>query len=239
MTDIKIGFIISLTAHFLFFLSLSFFSTKSSSKIYYIPVQVIGYTGIAGDGGDEGSDATTGSGISTERIVETKKTNDSIKSGDIVASKFVSKKSKIDKKNVLKWEKETGKGEGKVKGKGSGSGTGFGTGFGSGFGTGTGVGVDAGNFPYMGYVNILRNKVAQNWNPAPYSSSSPKKVLVYFRILKDGRVDNLTIKESASVSFIDRAAIRAIMNSAPFPPLPSGYTDAYLGVYFMFELAGS
>ncbi|MBI5573638.1 MAG: TonB family protein [Elusimicrobia bacterium] len=231
MTDIKLGFIISISVHFLFFLVLSRVS-KPSSKIYYIPIQVIGSGygnvgsgGLSGTGGESGT--TAGSGISTEKISETKKAGDVVKPGDIVTGKVVSKKSKLDKKDVLRWEKETG------KGTGLGSGTGVGEGF------GTGIGVDAGNFPYMGYVNILRNKVAQNWNPEPYPSSSPKKVLVYFKILKDGKVDNLTVKESAGVSFIDRAAIRAITNSAPFPPLPAGYSDDYLGVYFMFELSGS
>ena len=229
MTDIKLGFIISISVHFLFFLFLSL-GSKSSSKIYYIPIQVIGSSygssgagGLGGTGGESGS-APSG-GISAEKISETKKTGDVVKPGDIVAGKVVSKKSKLDKKDILKWEKETGKGPG----IGPGSGTGL----------GTGIGVNAGNFPYMGYVNILRNKVAQNWNPEPYPSSSPKKVLVYFKILKDGVVANLTVKESAGVSFIDRSAIRAIMNSAPFPPLPAGYADDYLGVYFMFELSGS
>jgi len=229
MTDIKLGFIISISVHFLFFLFLSL-GSKSSSKIYYIPIQVIGSSygssgagGLGGTGGESGS-APSG-GISAEKISETKKTGDVVKPGDIVAGKVVSKKSKLDKKDILKWEKETGKGPG----IGPGSGTGL----------GTGIGVDAGNFPYIGYVNILRNKVAQNWNPEPYPSSSPKKVLVYFKILKDGVVANLTVKESAGVSFIDRSAIRAIMNSAPFPPLPAGYADDYLGVYFMFELSGS
>jgi len=253
MTDIKLGFIISISVHFLFFLFLSL-GSKSSSKIYYIPIQVIGSSygssgagGLGGTGGESGS-APSG-GISAEKISETKKTGDVVKPGDIVAGKVVSKKSKLDKKDILKWEKETGTGKGKGKGTGfgsgtgngfgSGTGTGWGSGTGSGAGYGTGVGVDAGNFPYIGYVNILRNKVAQNWNPEPYPSSSPKKVLVYFKILKDGVVANLTVKESAGVSFIDRSAIRAIMNSAPFPPLPAGYADDYLGVYFMFELSGS
>lgn len=231
MTDIKLGFIISLSLHFLFFVVLSRVS-KSSSKIYYIPIQVIGSNygravagGFGGTVGEGGS--ADGGGISAEKRPEIKKAGDVVKPGDIVAGKVVSKESKINKKDVLKWEKETGNG----KGPGPGSGNGI--------GNGMGIGVDAGNFPYMGYVNILRNKVAQNWNPEPYPSSSPKKVLVYFKILKDGGVANLTVKESAGVSFIDRSAIRAITNSAPFPPLPAGYADDYLGVYFMFELSGS
>ena len=152
---------------------------------------------------------------------EPKTKTETIKSGEISVGKPILKRKKKAKtipqpeKNVT--ENKTGNGSGAVNE----------------------IGVNAGNFPYMGYVNILRNKIAETWNPAPYPSSSPKKVTVYFRILRDGRVDNITIKESAGVSYIDRSAIRAISNSGPFPPLPAGYTDDYLGVYFMFELSGN
>ncbi|MEW6557437.1 MAG: TonB family protein [Elusimicrobiota bacterium] len=248
MTDIKFSFVVSVSLHFLFFLCISFFAKPTSSKIYYIPIQVIGGS-IGGGGGVGGGDiGGTGEGgagdtISAEKIVqpaETKKSADVVKSGDIVASKVMTKTTKLNKKDILKWEKPTGKGTG-GKGTGSGSGTGTGSGFGSGIGGGVGggLGVDVGNFPYIGYVNILRNKVAQNWNPAPYTSAGVKKVLVYFRILKNGKIENLTIKESAGVSYIDRSAIRAITNSSPFPPLPVGFPDSSLGVYFMFELSGS
>lgn len=242
--DIKLSFVISVLLHFLFFFTIGLFAKKSSSKIYYIPIQVIGY-GSGGGGGYEGSGdvggaggGESGEGVSTTKTIETQpaqKAVDSIKSGDIVASKVVSKTTKLAKKDILKWEKVTGKGTG--TGSGSSSGGGSGGGFGSGLGGG--IGVDVGNFPYIGYVNILRNKVAQNWNPSPYTSAGVKKVLVYFKILKDGKIENLTIKEPSGVSYIDRSAIRAITNSAPFPPLPVGFPDSSLGVYFKFELSGS
>ncbi|MFH1541055.1 MAG: TonB family protein [Elusimicrobiota bacterium] len=235
MTDIKIGFIISISIHFLFFLFLSRVS-KSPSKIYYIPIQVIG----ANNTNNAGSVAETKSNDfpSAEKIERIKKAED-IKSGDIVASKIVSKKSKINKKDILKWNEKERIEKDKKKNTGTGFGSESNSGSESSTGSNNSVDVNAGNFPYVGYINVLRNKVAQNWNPSPYPSNNSKKVLVYFKIVKDGKIENLTIKESAGISFVDRSAIRAITNSTPFPPLPAGYADDYLGVYFMFELSGS
>lgn len=35
----------------------------------------------------------------------------------------------------------------------------------------------------------------------------------------------------------DRSAVRAVQASDPMPPLPAGYDDDYLGVYFVFDAA--
>lgn len=275
MSDIKLSFVISLSGHCLFFLFLSIFIKTSSSKIYYIPIQVIspvGYGGGGGFGGGSGSGSgggstslsTSGSPAGDGRAdsssatgVGQKTEGENIKLGDIIAAKSGLPDKKTSKKETAEstgtgiWKKPVGSGSsGTGTGTGSGTGTGTGTGSGTGTGTGTGtggagsgyggnIGVDAGNFPYMGYINILRNRVAQNWNPTPYTSVGSKKVLVYFKIFKDGEVKDLTIKESSGMSYIDRAASRAIIISAPFPPLPAGFPDKSLGVYFMFELSGS
>jgi len=235
MTEINKGFLISLTLHFLLFFSLSVISERSS-KIYYIPIQVIGSIGTGGGSGTGGDIISEGTGASDNIKSDVQDTlkNDIIKPGDIIAAKPTSQKNKT--KDKIKKASNTSTNLG--QGTSSVAGTGSGTGIGSGIGSGTGIGVDAGNFPYVGYINILRNKVAQNWNPQAYSSGNIKKVLVYFKIGKNGKIENLVIKESAGISYIDRSAIRAITNSSPFPPLPAGFPDNFLGVYFMFQLSG-
>lgn len=259
MSDIKISFVVSLSLHFLFFLFLSVFVKTSSSKIYYIPIQVInpaGYVAAVGPGGTASSgDLTSGGGSGTgtgiagdfsPAVAGQKTDGENIKLGDIIAAKSDLSGKKTSKKKTAEsagteiWKKPVGSGSsGTGTGTGSGTGTGTGTGSGAGSGYGGSIGIDAGNFPYMGYVNILRNRVAQNWNPTPYTSVGSKKVLVYFKIFKDGEVKDLIIKESSGMSYIDRSASRAIINSSPFPPLPAGFPDKSLGVYFMFELSGS
>ena len=227
MTDIKISFLISVIAHSVFFLSLSLLSFKSP-RIYYIPVQIIGVSGngsVVNMGNEKNISKASAKKVVTEREV--------IKPGEIVAAKSLQKTEKKKNPKEPDKEKETPSEGSSAGDKASASSSAAGTG-----GGGIGVSVDSGNFPYVGYINILRNKVAENWAPAPYAYSGVKKVLVYFSISKNGSVDKMSVKETSGVSYIDRSAIRAVKNSSPFPPLPSGFPDDYLGVYFMFELSG-
>jgi len=226
MTDIKISFLVSFVLHSLFFLSLSLLTVKPQ-KIYYIPIQIIGVNtsgAITKIGNEKNISKIAAKELAAER--------DKIKQGDIVAVKSV--------KNIKKKDKETAaeKSQKKFAQNNSEESKASNPAAGSGSGSGIGVSVDSGNFPYVGYINILRNKVAENWTPAPYAYSGIKKVLIYFSISKNGSVDKLTVKETSGVSYIDRSAIRSVKNSSPFPPLPSGFPDEYLGVYFMFELSG-
>ncbi|MDD5688564.1 MAG: TonB family protein [Elusimicrobia bacterium] len=235
MTDIKLSFIVSISLHFLFFLSLSIVS-KSSAKVYYIPIQVIGSVGIGGGSAGANSNVNNGNlGVKPSESVSKQVTKEEVlKPGDIAVGK-----PRITKKKITGKEGKDGKDISKTAESAPGTAGSSGTGEGTGAGSGNGVEVNAGNFPYMGYVNVLRNKVAEKWNPTPSTSSGSKKILVYFKILRSGKVENLVVKESAGVSYIDRSAIRAIMNSSPFPPLPAGFPDDSLGVYFMFELSGT
>ncbi|MBN1383723.1 MAG: TonB C-terminal domain-containing protein [Elusimicrobia bacterium] len=246
MLDIKFSFVVSLSLHFLFFLFIHIFIKTAPVKMYYIPVQVInpvGY-GAAGIGGGSakpdtgGSTSVTGAGESFDvppddllaEDYDQQLEGDDIKLGDIIAAESGLANEKTSKKKADEsagkeiWKKSTGTGGG---GAGSSGGGAYGN-----------VGFDISDFPYMGYVNVLRNKVAQNWNPTPYTSVGTKKVLVYFKILKNGEVKNLEIEESSGISYIDRSAKRAIMNASPFPPLPAGFPDKTLGVHFAFELSG-
>ncbi len=228
MTDIKISFLVSVALHSVFFLLLSLFTARAA-KIYYVPVQIIGVSG-------SGAITPIGSEKNISKIKTASETaNDRIKSGDIVAAKRVSKAKK--KKQPAEEKKPAEKEQAAAQSSSTGT-VSSAQGAGAGAGTGIGVSVESGNFPYVGYINILRNKVSENWSPAPYAYSGVKKVLVYFNISKNGSVDKLAVKETSGVPYIDRSAIRAVKNSSPFPPLPSGFPDDYLGVYFMFELSG-
>ena len=245
MTDIKTALIISIFMHAAFFSAAALF-TKKPSKIYYVPVQLIGSGSSVSLGGGIVREQSSG-GASVEKVKA-----ETVKSGDIVAAKTDRAKTKKKKKSVkkseetVKWEKKPRVAAGSDSeiaksraSQASDTGVGAGSGAGTGVGAGTGFSVDAGNFPYPGYLSVIRNKVGDNWSPAPYAYSGSRKVLVYFNISKNGSVAKVSVKESSGVSFIDRSALRAIKSAAPFPPLPAGFPESSLGVYFMFELSGT
>jgi colicin import membrane protein len=125
-----------------------------------------------------------------------------------------------------------GVGTGLRIGGGSGEGGGFGPG-GAGFGPGGGLA----NFPYTWYLNTITERVSSNWFSSlvdPGVSGSFQTIL-YFRIEKSGQIADVKIEQSSGVTPLDLSAVRAVKASAPFPPLPREYGEAYLGIHLIFE----
>jgi TolA protein len=90
---------------------------------------------------------------------------------------------------------------------------------------GVSVGTTSSEFKFPPYLAIVREKIEQNWNPPPSSKNVTAKVL--FKILRSGRVDDPKLEKSSGQFYFDQAAIRAILLSNPFPPLPEGFYKDY------------
>jgi TonB family protein len=126
------------------------------------------------------------------------------------------------------------------------SGSGAGSGVRIGLGDGTGVGglgsgygdqIGLSDFPYQYYLQIISDRVSSSWFTALVDPgvAGTFYTTVYFKILRNGQVADLKIKESSGIASLDMSAQRAIQISAPFPPLPSDYDGAYLGIHLIFE----
>jgi protein TonB len=89
-------------------------------------------------------------------------------------------------------------------------------------------------YPY--YMNALVRKMDANWSPPRSGSGEGREVLVTFMILRDGSVRNPEIGQSSGNMFYDQAALRSVLRSMPFPPLPPGYPEENLKVHFSFLL---
>ena len=96
------------------------------------------------------------------------------------------------------------------------------------------VSFDTDDFPFAPYVNRMRRKIAANWRVPEGSQGTDRFCRVYFRVHRDGAVSDVTVEESSGLFMFDQAAQRAVLQSAPMPPLPREYADAYLGVHFSF-----
>ncbi|MGQ9618011.1 MAG: energy transducer TonB [Candidatus Aminicenantia bacterium] len=114
--------------------------------------------------------------------------------------------------------------------------TGVGASSGYGEGSGEGEGGIPG-FPFYYYIQILRDRVSSNWFKAlvPPGVSGTYRVVIFFRIKKNGDVEELRIEESSGLEALDLSALRAVKFSIPFPPLPREYEEDYIGVHFQFE----
>lgn len=91
---------------------------------------------------------------------------------------------------------------------------------------------DGGDFPYTVYIDRMTTKLGAAFF-RPQGTSSV--VGVYFVIDRDGTIRDAKIESSSGNSTLDRAALRAVLESSPLGPLPFGYAGTYLGVHLKFK----
>jgi TonB family protein len=89
------------------------------------------------------------------------------------------------------------------------------------------AGIDS-DFKFGYYIDQLLGAIDSKWNrPA---MGDDVRTIISFRIGRDGRVSDLEVAESSGYNSFDLAALRAVQNAAPFPPLPRGYRKDTLDV---------
>lgn len=139
-----------------------------------------------------------------------------------------------------------GNGSGTKVASGSGKGTGTGSGTGSGYGKGTGSGggnpgggggrpgIDAVREPDFGpYMRELQRRIKMNWDPPKGNES--KRVVLLFKIAKDGRLLSCSVFKSSGLQNADKAAINAVHLAAPFRPLPPEFKGQSIDIQFTFD----
>ena len=93
---------------------------------------------------------------------------------------------------------------------------------GSPVGTGA-LSVNASDFPHAWYVRQVIQKVEVEWNRQNRLSEPRQRPLLYFEIQRNGSIKLPTLKESSGNSAYDQAALRAVVDAGPFPPLPQDW----------------
>ncbi len=137
----------------------------------------------------------------------------------------------------------SGSGAGKKASTGTGSGSGTGTGRGSsGSGSGGGnpgggggrPGIDAIREPDFGpYMRELQRRIKMAWDPPKGNES--KRVVLLFKIAKDGRLLSCRVLKSSGAPNADKAALNAVHLAAPFRPLPAEYKNSSVDIQFTFD----
>jgi TonB family protein len=90
---------------------------------------------------------------------------------------------------------------------------------------------------YGWYVGAVRNRVSSNWllsMVSPNLMTAPR-VYVTFSILRSGTIDDVKIVQSSGIPEVDRSALRAVLASNPFGPLPADYSGDKVAVEFYFD----
>jgi periplasmic protein TonB len=96
--------------------------------------------------------------------------------------------------------------------------------------------VDASDFPFTYYLRQLHAKVSEQWRRPPLVASEQTSAVVYFEIDREGQIrGDPKIKQSSGNELYDQAALRAVVDAIPFPPLPREFPGQYLKVNFGFD----
>ena len=89
-------------------------------------------------------------------------------------------------------------------------------------------GLDNPDFTYAYYLDRLLSLIDAQWQRPAMGSGV--KAVIFFRIGRDGGMSDLQVEQSSGYNSFDLAALRAVQNAAPFPPLPRAYKHQDLGV---------
>lgn len=90
------------------------------------------------------------------------------------------------------------------------------------------AGLDNPDFTYSYYIDQLLSAIDRNWVRPPLGEGV--RAIIAFRIGRDGSLSSLEVAESSGYNSFDLAALRAVQNAAPLPPLPRAYRHDSLGV---------
>ena len=92
-----------------------------------------------------------------------------------------------------------------------------------------GISTDMPDFPYPWYISQLRQTLWAQW-----SGRMPRErgeCVVVFTLLPNGKTVDLRVEDSSGDSAFDLTAMRAVQDSAPFPPLPRGFREPFLKIH--------
>ena len=79
----------------------------------------------------------------------------------------------------------------------------------------------------------LQRRIKMNWNPPKGNES--KRVVLMFKIAKDGRLLSCSVFKSSGLQSADQAALDAVKLTAPFKPLPAEYKNSSIDIQFTFD----
>lgn len=102
--------------------------------------------------------------------------------------------------------------------------------------SGSNLSVDASDFPFTYYLRQLHAKVSERWRRPPLVASEQTSAVIYFEIDREGQIrGEPKVKQSSGNELYDQSALRAVVDSVPFPPLPREFPAQYLKVNFGFD----
>jgi hypothetical protein len=85
------------------------------------------------------------------------------------------------------------------------------------------------------YVGLIQEKVYKNWRE-PLAEEHSQETVVSFFIFPHGNIDKPFVKKSSGVEALDTLAVRAVLDSVPFPGFPPELkmSNFHINIYFKY-----
>jgi TonB family protein len=90
-----------------------------------------------------------------------------------------------------------------------------------------------GDFPYTIYIDRMKTLIGLRWT-RPHDVTGVTTT-ISFTIDRDGTIRDAKNEIPSGNGTFDRAALRAVLEASPLPPLPFGYNGTFLGVHLTFR----
>ncbi len=97
----------------------------------------------------------------------------------------------------------------------------------------SGAAVDNASFDYPYWFVQAFSKIEQNWRN-PVFANRPLKCVVYFQVIRSGRILKIEVEQSSGIDAFDRACVQAIEKCGKLPPLPDKFVEEILGIHLEF-----
>lgn len=94
-------------------------------------------------------------------------------------------------------------------------------------------GLEGGDFPYTIYIERMLSLIGRQWFRPDLGGT--RETEIYFVIERDGSIHDARVEAASGSAIFDRAALRAVVEASPLPPLPFAYQGTYLGVHLTFH----
>ncbi len=85
------------------------------------------------------------------------------------------------------------------------------------------------------YVGMIQEKIYKNWRE-PLAEEHNQETVVSFYVFPRGNIDKPFIKKSSGMDALDTLAVRAVLDSVPFPEFPKKLkiSNLHVNIYFKY-----
>lgn len=94
---------------------------------------------------------------------------------------------------------------------------------------------DTKGYPLGEYITLVKERIKGRWFIPSNLRDSKGRTTVIFYISKNGRYTDCRIAATSGSTSLDLAALKAVMDSDPFPPLPKDFPGKHIGAKFVFS----